>query len=92
MKKTKVSRPPELFLTIPCAVDGPKENESGPVLITHTAKSGVVSARYECPYCGQRFVRRLPCVGHMGGIANRPSSCRVLFAQDCARRIKPKLG
>jgi hypothetical protein len=94
-KKSKVSRPkiqpPELFLYIPCKVDGPKENEVVPVLVTYTNKSGVVSARYECPYCGQRFYRRVPCVGHMGGTPNRPASCRVLFAQDCARRIKPKL-
>jgi hypothetical protein len=93
-KKSKVSRPkinpPELFLYIPCKVDGPKENEIGPILITHKNKNGVISSRYECPYCLQRFVRRSPCVGHMGGIANHPATCRVLFAQDCARRLKGK--
>lgn len=41
---------------------------------------------YECPHCHQQHPRYKPLASHMGLMADRPVTCRVLLAVDAKRR------
>jgi hypothetical protein len=47
-----------------------------------------VRGRWYCPHCKMIFLRRKPCVAHMGLRPDHPASCRVLINADNLRRMK----
>ncbi len=66
----------ELYLYIPCKVDGAKKNESVPQLVVKTGRLGkVLSAHYECPRCGACRSTRQACAKHMGLVPNISGNC-----------------
>lgn len=73
----------ELCITIPCEPGKPGEHLNGPIYIYDGSNS---MAAYKCPHCGQTGPRIKPLRNHMGLTMNIPAGCRVLKAQDEARR------